>query len=198
MMKPLRRLYDWVLSWADTPYGAPALFLISFAESSFFPIPPDVLLIALCLGARDKWAKFATICTAGSLLGGAAGYAIGWGLWASVDQWFFGYVPGFSEEAFGHVQDIYNKWDFWFVFLAGFTPIPYKVITISAGVFGLNFATFLVASFVGRAARFFLVSYLLYRVGEPIREFIDKRFNLVVTVFAFLLFGGFYVVKFVL
>jgi membrane protein YqaA with SNARE-associated domain len=197
-VKSLRRLYDWVLSWADTPYGAPALFLISFAESSFFPIPPDVLLIALCLGARDKWLKFASICTAGSLLGGAFGYAIGWGFWHSVDDLFFKYIPSFTPEVFERVQEIYQQWDFWFVFLAGFTPIPYKVITITAGVFGLNFITFLIASFVGRAARFFLVAFLLYQVGEPIRDFIDKRFNLVVTVFAFLLFGGFYVVKFVL
>lgn len=191
-------MYDWVLSWAHTPYGGIALFLIAFAESSFFPIPPDVLLIALCLGHREQWFRFATICTAGSVLGALAGYGIGWGLWHSVDQFFFDYVPSFTPEAFENVQEIYRKYDFWFVFGAAFTPIPFKVITITAGVFGLNILGFLIASIIGRAARFFLVAYLLHRYGAPIGEFIDKRFNLLTIVFTVLLAGSFYVLKFVL
>ena len=190
-MKWLRRLYDWVLSWADSPYGAWALAVLAFAESSFFPIPPDVLLIALCLGDRMKWLYFAGICTLASVVGGVAGYGIGWGVWAAVDQFFFGYVPGFSHEAFETVRALYEQYNFWIVFLAAFTPIPYKVITITAGVFGVHFPLFLIASVVGRSARFFLVAGLLFWFGEPVRDFIDRRFNLVTVVFAVLLIGGF-------
>jgi len=197
-MKWIRNLYDWVLSWADTPYGGVALFIIAFAESSFFPIPPDVLLIALCLGNRDKWWRYAAICTVGSIMGGMAGYAIGWGLWSSVDDLFFTYVPGFHQETFDHVQQIYQDWDFWFVFIAAFTPVPYKVITITAGVFGLNFFAFLIATVIGRSARFFLVAVMLRLFGEPIRRFIDKWFNILTIVFVILLLGGFYVMKVVL
>ncbi|HRZ82116.1 MAG TPA: DedA family protein, partial [Candidatus Hydrogenedentes bacterium] len=107
-MKIIRRLYDWVLHWADTPYGMTALVLIAFAESSFFPIPPDVLLIALCLGRREKWARFASACAVASVAGGIAGYAIGWGVWQAVDQFFFAYVPGFSEQAFERVSQLYD------------------------------------------------------------------------------------------
>ncbi len=194
-MKWIRNLYDWVLSWADTPYGGVALFLIAFAESSFFPVPPDVLLIALCLGSRDKWLRYAAICSAGSILGGMAGYTIGWGLWSSVDDLFFTYVPGFHQETFDRVQAIYQKWDFWFVFVAAFTPLPYKVITITAGVFGLNFFAFVTATVIGRSARFFLVAAMLRLFGEPIRRFIDKWFNILTIVFVILLVAGFYVFK---
>ena len=194
-MKWIRRLYDWVLGWAESPYGAAALAVLAFAESSFFPIPPDVLLIALCLGNRGKWAKFALICSAASFVGGLAGYGIGWGLWAVVDEWFFTYVPGFTHEAFDHVSGLYDQWSFWIVFVAAFTPIPYKVITITAGVCSINLPMFIVASVVGRSARFFLVGFLLYHFGEPIKDFIDKRFNLLTIVFALLLIGGFVVLK---
>jgi membrane protein YqaA with SNARE-associated domain len=197
-MKWLRKSYDWVLSWAETPYGNVALFLIAFAESSFFPIPPDVLLIALCLGKIEKCYRFALICTAGSVLGGITGYGLGWGLWASLDQWFFTYVPGFDEEAFNRVQDIYKKWDFWFVFVAAFTPVPYKVITLSAGVFGLNFFMFTLSTIVGRSARFFLVAALISRFGDHARRIIDKWFNLLTIAFVVLLIAGFYVIKVVL
>lgn len=194
-MKYIKRLYDWVLSWAETPYGAVALAVLAFAESSFFPIPPDVLLIALCLGVREKSYCFALICSVASVLGGIAGYMIGWGMWAAVDQWFFSYVPGFSEDKFEYVQGLYQDWDVWIVFIAAFTPIPYKVITITAGVFALNLPMFIFATIVGRSARFFLVAVLIRRYGEPIRDFIDKRFNLLTIVFVILLVGGFYVLK---
>jgi membrane protein YqaA with SNARE-associated domain len=196
-VKWLKRMYDWVLSWADTPYGAWALAAISFAEASFFPIPPDVLLIALCLGQRAKWLHFAVVCSVASVLGAIAGYSIGWGAWAAVDQVFFTYVPGFSVDQFEMVQGLYEKYNFWIVFVAAFTPIPYKVITVSAGVFGVSFPMFLLASFVGRSARFFLVSALLYWFGEPIHDFIERRFNLVTIVFTILLLGGFVALKFI-
>lgn len=194
-MKYIKRLYDWVLSWAETPYGAVALAVLAFAESSFFPIPPDVLLIALCLGMRTKAYRFALICTAGSVLGGIAGYLIGWGMWSAVDTLFFTYVPGFSEAKFEKVQGLYQDWDVWIVFIAAFTPIPYKVITITAGVFKLHLPMFIFATIIGRAARFYLVAFMIRKYGEPIREFIDKRFNILTVVFVILLVGGFYVLK---
>ena len=194
----IRRLYDWVLHWADTPYGPAALFALAFAESSFFPIPPDPLLIALCLGAPARSLRFAAICTAGSVLGGIAGYGIGAGAWHVVDQWFFAYVPGFTPQAFDMVRGLYDRYDFWAVFIAGLTPIPYKVFTISGGVFGINFGTFVVASVLSRALRFFAVAGLIYKFGPPIARFIDKYFDLLAVAFVALLVGGFVVIKFVL
>jgi len=190
-MKPIRRLYDWVLSWAHTRYGTPALAALSFAESSVFPIPPDVLLIALCLGDRRKWVWFAAVCSLASLIGGLTGYLIGWGFWSVVDQWFYAYVPGFTPESFEKVQGLYEEWDFWIVFIAAFTPIPYKVITITAGVFGINLIAFTIATIIGRSARFFLVAFLIYWFGEPITRFIDKWFNWLTLLFVALLIGGF-------
>ncbi len=195
-MKLLRRLYDWVLHWAQTPYGMPALFLLAFAESSFFPIPPDVLLIALCLGMRQKWFRYALVCSVASVLGGWFGYLIGWGAWSAVDQIFFAYVPGFTEEVFANVQAKYEKWNFWVVFTAAFTPIPFKVFTIAAGVFGINFVKFTLAAVVGRSARFFLVAGLLYWFGEPIRKFIDKWFNLLTLLFTIIFIGSFVILKY--
>ena len=187
----IRKLYDWVLSWADTRYGVAALALLSFAESSFFPIPPDVLLIALCLGNRHKWFYFALVCSVASVLGGLAGYGIGWGLWQSVDSYFFAYVPGFTPETFEAVKGFYEEWNFWIVFIAAFTPIPYKVITVTAGVMGINIPMFILASVIGRSARFFLVAYLLRRFGDPMKDFIDRRFNLLTVVFTIMLLAGF-------
>ncbi|MBE0596923.1 MAG: DedA family protein [Desulfuromonadales bacterium] len=197
-MRLLRRLYDWVLHWAHTPYGIPALFLLAFAESSFFPIPPDVLLIALCLSLPTHAFRFAAIAAVGSVLGGIAGYGIGIGLWEVVSPLFFRYVPGFTEEGFVHVQRLFATYDFWTVFTAGFTPIPYKVITIGAGVFKINFPIFVFASAVGRSLRFFLVAWLIHRYGPPVREFIDRYFNWLTIVFMVLLVGGFLLIKYAL
>ncbi len=196
-MKLLRRLYDWVLKWATTPYGVLALFFVAVAESSVFPIPPDVLLIALCLGNRNRWVWFASVSTLGSVLGAMIGYGIGLGLWAAVSHFFFAYVPGFTPDKFEYVTALYERWNFWVVFIAAFTPIPFKVITITAGVCAINFPMFLIASIVGRAARFVVVSFLLYKFGEPIHDFIDRRFNLVTIVFTVLLVGGFFLLRFV-
>lgn len=195
-MKWIRSLYDWVLSWAETPYGAPALFLLAVAEASFFPIPPDVLLLPLCVGKRARSLRFAAICTAGSVLGGAIGYALGWGAWGALHQLFYDYVPGFTEDKFNMVGGLYESYNFWVVFVAAFTPIPYKVITIAAGAFQINFVMFMVASVVGRAARFFLVAGMLYFFGEPIKGFIDRWFNLLVVAFTVLLIGGFALLKY--
>lgn len=195
-MTLLRRLYNWVLHWAETPYGGPALFLLAFAESSFFPIPPDVLLLALCISVHSRSFRFALIASIGSVLGGIAGYGIGIGLWQAVDSFFFHYIPGFTEQVFARVQQLFITYDFWAVFTAGFTPIPYKVITIGAGVFKINFAVFLLASAVSRSLRFFLVAWVIHRYGPAMRNFIETYFNILTLVFMSLLIGGFVVVKY--
>jgi membrane protein YqaA with SNARE-associated domain len=195
---PMRRLYDWVLHWAETPYGMPALFVLAFAESSFFPIPPDPLLIALCLGSAKKSLRFAATATAASVVGGMLGYAIGAGGWQLAQEWFFTYVPGVSPEAFARVQGLYDRWDFWAVFLAGLTPIPYKVFTLSAGVFSINFGVFVLASVLSRGLRFFVVAGLIYRFGPPIARFIDRYFDVLAIAFGVLLVAGFLLVRFLL
>ncbi len=198
----LKRLYDWLLHWAETPCGGVVLFIWAFAESSFFPIPPDAFLIAMVLGARWRAFLFATATSIASVFGGIAGYIIGSYLWwsepgvfSALAEWFFAHVPGFTVEQFTRVQGLYEAWGFWVVFTAGFTPIPYKVITVSAGAFDISFVVFVVASAVSRAARFFLVAWLLWKYGEPIKDFINRRFNLLSIVFVVLLLGGFYLVK---
>jgi membrane protein YqaA with SNARE-associated domain len=198
----LRRLYDWILHWAETKYGVPALFLLALAESSFFPIPPDVLLIPLALGARSKAIRFALVCSVASIVGGIAGYGIGYFAWWSgseaysvVALFFFNHIPGFTEQVFLNIQEKYEIYNFLIVFTAGFTPIPFKIITISAGAFSVNFPMFLLASTVSRSARFFLVALLIRQFGEPITAFIDKYFNVLSIIFTLLLIGGFLVLK---
>lgn len=192
----VRRLYDWVLSWAETPYGLPALFILAVAESSFFPIPPDVLLLALGLAAPTKAFRFALWCTIGSVLGGILGYYIGWGLWASVEPMI---IPRlFSAEKFEHATALYHEYGVAIVFAAGFSPIPYKVFTIAAGVAKINLPAFIGTSIVGRGARFFLVAGVVRRFGDQARDLIDRYFNLVTIAFTVLLVGAFLLLKVVL
>ena len=195
---PVRRLYDWVLHWAETPYGVAALFMLALAESSFFPIPPDPLLIALCLGAASKSLRFALVATSASVLGGIIGYGIGAGAWDLLEPWFYQYVPGVSPEAFEQVRALYDRWDFWAIFFAGLTPIPYKVFTLSAGVFSINFGIFVIASVLSRSIRFFLLAGLIFKFGKPIASFIDRYFNLLAWIFGILLLGGFLVIELLL
>jgi membrane protein YqaA with SNARE-associated domain len=197
-MKLFRKLYDWMLHWADTPYGPLALFLLALAESSFFPIPVDPLLIALCLGAIKKSWRFALITSLASVTGGMIGYLIGFGIWEVVDSFFFKYVPGFSESIFERVMTNFNEYGFWYVFAAGFTPIPYKVFTIASGVFKLNFFLFIIASAISRSLRFFAIAALFRKFGPGIKIFIDKYFNLLAILFFILLLGGFLVVRFII
>ncbi len=201
-VNPIKKMYDWVLSWGEKPSAQAALFVFAFAESSFFPVPPDILLIPLVLGARKKWFRLALTVTIASALGGMFGYFIGHFLWWSgpqvpsgIAQFFFKNIPGFTESVFWQMQAKYAEYGFFIVFTAGFTPIPYKIFTISSGAFDLNFLTFIVASVISRGARFFLVSFLIYRFGEPIKKFIDKYFNWLALLFAILLIGGFIIVK---
>jgi len=204
-MKILRKLYDWVLHWAETPNGAIALFILAFAESSFFPIPPDALLIALVLGARTKAFKFATNCTIASVTGALFGYVIGHFLWwtpsdefTGLANFFFANIPSFTPELFYKIKNMYDSYDFWIVFTAGFTPIPYKVITVSAGAFNISLPMFIIASVISRGARFFLVAFLIWKFGPQIKNFIDKYFNLLAIAFTLLLIGGFVVIKYLI
>ena len=192
-----RRLYNWVIHFADTPHGERALFLLSFAESSFFPVPPDVLLAPLTLGAPKKWFRFALSCSIASVLGGILGYFIGMYLWTQISSWVFAHMGGigFTQENFDAFQDGYNKYGFWIVFTCGFTPLPYKVCTITAGVAGIFFPGFLIASAISRSARFFIVAGLFGWKGEAIRPFIEKYFNWLSLAFVILLVGGFAVLK---
>lgn len=171
----IRRLYDWTLSWAHRPGGTWALFGIAFVESSFFPIPPDVLLLALCVGAPKRSFWFALVSSAGSVLGGMFGYFIGATAWHVLHGWFIPYV--FSQELFINVQQLYQGNAFVAVLTAAFTPIPYKVFTVAAGVFDVNFWTLVSASVVGRSARFFLVGGFLYLFGPPVKTLLEKYFD---------------------
>jgi membrane protein YqaA with SNARE-associated domain len=197
-MRFFRRLYDWVLHWAETPYGPIALFFLALAESSFFPIPPDPLLIALCLGALKKSWRFALITSIASVLGGMIGYLIGYAAWEPVAPFFFKYVPGFTEANFQKVMAHFQVSGFWYVFIAGFTFIPYKIFTIASGVFKLNFPLFLLASSLSRSLRFFAVAALFRKFGPDIKSFVDKYFNLLAVLFFILLIGGFMVIKYLL
>lgn len=195
---PHRRLYDWVLHWADTPWGPSALFALSLAESSFFPIPPDPLLMALCLGRVQRALRFAAIATLASVIGGVIGYAIGAMAWPLVEGWFYAYIPGVGPESFARVQAWYDRYGFWAVFFAGLTPVPYKVFTLSSGVFSINFGIFVIASALSRGLRFFLVAGLIYRFGPKMAAFIDRYFDALAIAFAVLLVGGFILIEFLL
>lgn len=192
----IKRLYDWVLSWSDSRWGWVALLFIALFEASWFPLPPDILLIALCLGAVKKSFRFASICLAGSIIGAMIGYSIGHFLWTTpageptaIATFFFNHI--FSVEGFDSVATLFDKYNFWIVFTAGFTPLPYKLFTIAGGLFDINFVMFIIASIVSRGLRFFLIAWLIWRFGAPIKAFIDKYFNLLATLFTVLLIGCF-------
>jgi len=187
-------LYDRVLAWAAHRHAPRYLGVLSFAESSFFPIPPDVMLAPMTLARPQAATRLALLTTVASVLGGLAGYYIGYGLFESVGRpvlEFYGKDAYFEE-----FSTKYNEWGAWAVLIAGVTPFPYKVITILSGVTGLNFVVFMVASVVARGLRFFIVAGLLWKFGPPIRDFIEKRLGLVFTVFMILLIGGFIAVRY--
>ena len=191
---PLRRLYAWVVGWADHPGGVWALLVLAFAESSVFPVPPDVLLLALAFGKPRRSFRFALVCTLGSVSGGMLGYVIGWGFWQVVGDFFLTYV--ISAGAFETVGNLYNKHTFLAVFTAGFTPIPYKVFTLAAGVFRIPFPGFLAASLLGRGGRFFLVGALIFFFGERVRAVVDRHFGLATILFTIALIGGFVLIRY--
>jgi membrane protein YqaA with SNARE-associated domain len=177
-----RRLYDWCLSLAGHRHATLALFLVSFAESSFFPIPPDVLQIAMTLRHRSRAWYYAGVSTLASVLGGVAGWLIGWGLWHLVGGLFFRYVPGVTEERFTFVQTKYAEHAFLTVFTAAFTPIPYKVFTIAGGVAEISLLVLIAASILGRGGRFFAIAALLWWLGPSVKHWVERYFNLVTLV----------------
>jgi membrane protein YqaA with SNARE-associated domain len=191
----IRRLYAWTVSWADKPGGSKALFWIAFAESSFFPIPPDVLLIALCFGAREKWAKYAFICTAGSVLGGIAGWLIGWGLGETVAQPLLDLF-----DPSGHTQEKikvwYDAYGFWGIIIAAITPIPYKVFTVFSGMMSYSLPLLIVASILGRGFRFYIVSAIIRLFGPRVKPFIEKHLEWCFVGGTILLIGGFVAIKY--
>ncbi len=190
----LRKLYDRTMALAAHRHAIWALALIAFIESSVFPIPPDVLQIAMTLADRSRAWVNAAVATIASTLGGVAGYAIGVFLFETVGRWILD-VYGYTEQ-FAEFAQLYNAYGAWIVFMAGFTPFPYKVVTIASGVTQLDFLTFVVASAVGRGGRFFLVAGLLYWFGPPIKAFIEKYLGLLTIAFFVLLLGGFVALKY--
>lgn len=190
----IKRLYDWTMGLADSKHALLALAFVAFVESSVFPIPPDILMIPMILAAPHRAFLIAGVATVSSVLGGLFGYYIGYGLFDTVGRpvlEFYGKDKYFEEFAVR-----YNEWGAWAVLIAGVTPFPYKVITILSGSTALSLPVFMVASVIARGLRFFIVATLLWKFGEPIRDFIEKRLGLMFTLFVILLLGGFYVVKF--
>ena len=190
----MRRLYDWVIRLAGHPRAIPAMGVVSFAESSFFPIPPDVMLVPMILANRRKAFTIALVCTVCSVLGGLLGYAIGFYFFETIGAWVvktYGLQAGLEK-----FRDEFTRYGTWVILIKGLTPIPYKLVTIASGAAHFDLFTFVWASIVTRGARFFLVAALLWKYGEPIRAFIEKRLTLVMWLFLIALVGGFVAVKF--
>jgi membrane protein YqaA with SNARE-associated domain len=184
----LRRLYDWCIAAAYKPYAKWLMGSVSFVESSFFPVPPDVMLIPMSLARPDKAYSYATLCTWTSVLGGVLGYAIGALLYDSVGLWLIGlYGYGDKVEAF---REAYNKWGALIIVLKGLTPIPYKIVTITSGFTGYNLLLFVVLSILTRGARFFFLAFLLNRYGPRARQMLEERLGFWVSVGGIVLIGG--------
>ena len=189
----LRALYSWTLRQAASPHALWILAAIAFIESSIFPIPPDILLIPMVIAMRDRAWLIAGICTVASVVGGTAGYGIGFFLYESVGQAILEFYG--KLEKFESFQALYNEWGAWIVMMGGLTPFPYKVITIASGVTGLNIVTFTIFSIIARGMRFFLIAWLLWKFGAPIKTFIEKYLGLLTITFFVLLVGGFFLLK---
>ena len=192
-MKIFRSLYDWTLNKASHKTASWFLVLVSFAESSFFPIPPDILLIPMILAKRVKAWFYALTCTLSSVAGGIAGYAIGYFLYANIG-FVIVEIYGLSN-SFDLFEDYYHQYGIWIVLGAGFTPFPFKFITIASGVFNLNIFLFIIVAMIARGLRFYLIASLLYIFGNVIKNLIDKYFNLLVSLFFILLIGSIFIIK---
>jgi membrane protein YqaA with SNARE-associated domain len=192
----MRAIYDWTMRKAASDGAPRALFAVSFAESSFFPIPPDVMLVPMILADRTKAWRYATIATVASVIGGAFGYAIGYYFFEALGAPILALYG--KADSFQTFTQWFNEWGVWIIVAKGMTPFPYKVLTIAAGVAHMPFAAFMAASVIARAMRFYLVAGLLYFFGEPIREFIEKRLTLVLTALLIAVIGGFVAIKFVI
>ena len=195
-MNLLRKLYDWTLEKSKDPKAPWFLAIISFSESSFFPIPPDIILIPMVIAKRAKAWSFAFICTISSVLGGVAGYLIGYFFYLTIGEFIielYSYQSEYSDFQSKYEGDIW----LWFVFFAGLTPFPFKIITIASGALKINMISFIAIALVSRGLRFYLVATLLKFFGNYIKEYIDKYFNLFTFVFFILLIGGFIFFKYI-
>ncbi len=190
----LRAMYDWTLHWAESPQALTALFLIALVESSVFPIPPDVLLIAIVAARPQAWLRAAAACTGGSAIGAMVGYAIGSGFMATLGQPIVDFYG--AQAHWDRVVALYNgEWGIWFLAGAAFTPIPFKVATIAAGATQMSFAPFVVVSLVGRGARFVLVAAILRVFGAEVRRRLEQHFDAAALLFLILLIGGFLILR---
>ncbi len=192
----IKRMYDWCMAQAHTPRALATMNVVSFAESSFFPIPPDPLLIALCYAEPKKWWRFAAWCTLSSVLGGILGYFLGVFFEPFVRQLLPMLGVSDPDGKFAMVQAFYNKWGFLALSAKSLTPIPFKIFTIASGVLHFNFGLFVAGATLGRAIRFFLVAGLIRLFGERVRPFIEKQLALVVTIFFLVIILGFVALKF--
>jgi membrane protein YqaA with SNARE-associated domain len=192
----LRRVYDWTMSLAAGKHAPIALAAVSFAESSFFPIPPDVMLVPMILAKRTRAWFYAALATVSSVVGGVFGYLIGAFLFEAIGVPILNFYNG--EEQFAGFAQLFADYGVWILIIKGMTPIPYKILTIAAGVAHMEIISFILASIVARSMRFFIVAGLLYFFGEPIRRFIEERLTLVTTAFVVLLIGGFVAIKFLI
>ncbi len=184
-----RALYDWTLRMAGHRHAIRYMGAVSFAESSFFPIPPDVMVVPMVLARRDQAYWIATVCTITSVLGGILGYMIGHFLYESVGLWLVNLYH--IEEKMQGLKALYDQYGSWVILVKGLTPIPFKLVTIASGVFAFNFPLFVLLATITRAFRFFLIAFLLKRYGEPVQAFIEKRLTLVSWLFLAALVGGF-------
>lgn len=196
LMKLIRKMYDWTIRLSETKQATWALAAIAFIESSVFPIPPDLLLIPMCIAERKKSFFYATICTVSSVLGGLAGYAIGYyafETWGHKILDFYGLLKGFDD-----MKVRYDEYGGWIILAKGMTPIPFKILTILSGVLHLDLHVFILSSIGARAMRFYLVAGLLWKYGEPVRHFIEKHLGWVTLGFLILLIGGFVAIKYII
>ena len=191
----LRKLYNWTLEKSSHPKAWYFLSFISFNESSFFPIPPDIILIPMIIAKRSKAFLYAFLCTFSSVLGGVAGYCIGYFFYTTIGEAIIEYYH--LSNQFDNFLNYYNSYGIWIVLGAGFTPFPFKFITIASGVFNLNIILFILIAFLARGLRFFLLAILLYIFGNIIKRFIDRYFNILALLFFILLIGSFILVKFI-
>ena len=191
------KLYDWILSFSKSPYSLITLFILALSEAIFFPIPPDLLLITLVLGSRNDAVKYATYCTLGSIIGGCLGYLIGYYLWwdgasfTPIANYFFTNIPFFTMDIFLTIKNMFDEHGFLIIFTAGFTPIPYKIFSISAGINNISFTTFIFASIISRSLRFFIIALLLHKFGNKIEHLIKNNFNILsilITLFAIFIY----------
>jgi len=195
MMKFIRKTYNWCINIASHPKASLMLGGLAFAESSFFPVPPDITLIPMCIARRDKAFMYATITTVASVVGGVFGYFIGMFLFETIGKSILGFY-GLLDQ-FSHFKELYNNYGAWIVFAGGYTPIPYKVITIASGVAQMSLPSFIITSILGRAMRFYLEAFLLWKYGSPIQEFIEKYLGIITFVLMIALIGGFVALKYI-